>query len=143
SVPGRVSFAGLTGEMGGDVVFGQSREVNDCNKDWFFQRASVTEYGVGRVTCANLRTLELPHDWSTGFGFDSLSAVGFGGAYLSDGSGWYKKKFEAPVLESSKRVYVNFGGIYENSEGWINDTYLGKRPNGYVPILYDLTPYLN
>ena len=143
SLLGRLLFAAIMGVIGEDVVFGQSREVIDFNKDWFFRLDSVTDYREGRVNFANWRPLDLPHDWSIEFAFDSLSAAGSGGAYLSGGIGWYKKKFETPVLESSKRVYVNFGGIYENSEVWINDTYLGKRPNGYVPILYDLTPYLN
>lgn len=143
SLLGRLLFAAIMGVIGEDVVFGQSREVIDFNKDWFFRLDSVTDYREGRVNFANWRPLDLPHDWSIEFAFDSLSAAASGGAYLSGGIGWYKKKFETPVLESSKRVYVNFGGIYENSEVWINDTYLGKRPNGYVPILYDLTPYLN
>jgi len=40
-------------------------------------------------------------------------------------------------------VVVEFGGIYENSEVWINGQYLGKRPYGYIPFSYDLTPHLN
>jgi beta-galactosidase len=40
-------------------------------------------------------------------------------------------------------VVIEFGGIYENSEVWINGQYLGKRPYGYIPFSYDLTPHLN
>lgn len=38
---------------------------------------------------------------------------------------------------------MDFGGIYRNSEVWINGHYLGKRPNGYISFRYDLTPWLN
>jgi beta-galactosidase len=30
----------------------------------------------------------------------------------------------------------------QNSEVWINGHWLGKRPNGYISFVYDLTPYL-
>src|SRR6185436_6748033 len=33
-------------------------------------------------------------------------------------------------------------GVYRNSEVWINDHYLGKRPYGYSSFRYDLTPYV-
>jgi len=41
-----------------------------------------------------------------------------------------------------RTVTIEFGGIYENSEVWINGQYLGKRPYGYIPFSYDLTPHL-
>ena len=44
--------------------------------------------------------------------------------------------------EKNRKVFISFDGIYNNSEVWINGTYLGKRPNGYISFQYDLTPYL-
>lgn len=41
-----------------------------------------------------------------------------------------------------KVVSVLFDGIYMNSEVWINGSYLGFGPYGYIPIKYDITPYL-
>jgi hypothetical protein len=36
---------------------------------------------------------------------------------------------------------IEFDGVYENSEVWINGQYLGKRPNGYINFCYE-NPYL-
>jgi beta-galactosidase len=39
-------------------------------------------------------------------------------------------------------VFVEFDGVYRNSEVWINGHYLGKRPYGYSSFQYELTPHL-
>jgi hypothetical protein len=39
-------------------------------------------------------------------------------------------------------VVVEFDGVYQNSEVWINGHYLGKRPFGYITFSYDLTSHL-
>ena len=38
---------------------------------------------------------------------------------------------------------MEFDGVYQNSEVWINGHYLGKRPFGYISFAYDITPHLN
>jgi beta-galactosidase len=40
-------------------------------------------------------------------------------------------------------VFIDFDGVYCNSEVWINGHYLGRRPNGYISFQYDLSPYLH
>jgi len=43
----------------------------------------------------------------------------------------------------NRKGTIDFDGVYQNSEVWINGQYLGKRPYGYISFHYDLTPYLN
>ncbi|MBD1432014.1 glycoside hydrolase family 2 protein [Sphingobacterium sp. DN00404] len=131
------------GIIGIGVALGQSPKVIDFNMGWSFRLDSVSDYRDQGVDYQDWRQLNLPHDWSIELPFDSLSAGSSGTGYLSGGVGWYKKMFTLSETERSKRVYIEFGGIYENSEVWINNTYLGHRPNGYVPIVYDLTAYVN
>jgi beta-galactosidase len=52
-------------------------------------------------------------------------------------------KGELPEFCRNRKILVEFDGIYQNSEVWINGTYLGRRPNGYIPFFYDLTPHLS
>ncbi len=47
--------------------------------------------------------------------------------------------FRRMPAESS--VFVELDGVYRNSEVWINDHYLGKRPYGYSSFAYELTPH--
>jgi beta-galactosidase len=62
---------------------------------------------------------------------------------LPAGIGWYRKTFTVPNASKYKRLFIDFDGVYRNSEVWINGHYLGKRPNGYISFEYELTDYLN
>src|SRR5208283_4622079 len=56
--------------------------------------------------------------------------------------GWYRKHFNIPESYSGRKVFIQFDGVYQLSEVWINGQYLGKRPNGYIGFSYDLSPHL-
>ena len=87
------------------------------------------------------RNLDLPHDWSVEGPFrESPGSATF--AHLPTGIGWYRKRFSVPDSYRDKKVAVEFDGVYQNSEVWINGQYLGKRPYGYISFCHDLTPYL-
>ena len=44
---------------------------------------------------------------------------------------------------AAAHVFIDFDGVYRNSEVWINGNYLGKRPYGYSSFQYELTRFLN
>ena len=75
-----------------------------------------------------------------------LSARSAGSAsiarYLPTGIGWYRKHFSIPDSYRDRKVAIEFDGVYQHSEVWINGQYLGKRPYGYIGFYYDLTPHL-
>jgi beta-galactosidase len=89
------------------------------------------------------RQLNLPHDWSIEGSFSQSNPAGTGGGALPGGIGWYRKTFTLPATAKGKLVFIEFDGVYRNSEVWINGHYLGKRPYGYSSFTYDLTPHLN
>ena len=66
------------------------------------------------------------------------------GEHYRGGLGWYRKTFTLQKSKDlqAKKIFIEFDGVYRNSEVWINGTYLGKRPNGYISFRYELTPYI-
>ena len=58
------------------------------------------------------------------------------------GIGWYRKHFKIPAANAGKHFEILFGGVYMNSDVWLNGHHLGERPYGYTSFYYDLTPYL-
>jgi beta-galactosidase len=74
--------------------------------------------------------------------FESTSPSGSGGGYINAGKGWYRKEFNLPESIKDKRVFIEFDGVYMNSDVWLNDVHLGNRPYGYSSFQYELTPYL-
>jgi len=61
---------------------------------------------------------------------------------LRGGMGWYRKTFTLPASSKNKHVFIDFDGVYMNSEVFINGHSLGIRPNGYISFRYELTPFL-
>jgi beta-galactosidase len=112
------------------------------DRDWrFFLGDDSSASGIG-YNDNSWRLLNLPHDWSIEGEFKKDAPTGGGGGYLPTGIGWYRKQFVLPSSVRGKQVSIQFDGVYMNSEVWINGHYLGKRPNGYISFVYDLTPYL-
>src|SRR5207342_1098300 len=55
---------------------------------------------------------------------------------------WYRKTFTLPEDRRDRHVFLEFEGVYMNSEVWLNGQSLGKRPYGYSTFEYDITPYV-
>jgi beta-galactosidase len=89
------------------------------------------------------RILTLPHDWSIEGAFREDNPAGTSGGALPGGIGWYRKAFFLDEQDAQKQVCIDFDGVYQNSDVWINNHHLGSRPYGYSSFRYDLTPYLN
>jgi beta-galactosidase len=110
---------------------------------WRFRKGDFPGAEIPEFSELNWTTLDLPHDWSIEGSFDEKEPASFCGAYLPTGIGWYRKRFRLPDSYKDKKVTIEFDGVYQLSEVWINGQFLGKRPYGYVPFFYDLTPHLN
>ncbi len=126
-------------------TFANARPGNtvNFNKDWRFQLGDVTNGQAPELDDSKWRALNLPHDWSIEGKFDEKNPAGFGGGALPGGTGWYRKTFNVNESDKGKFVFIDFDGVYRNSEVWINGHFLGKRPYGYISFRYNLTPYLN
>jgi beta-galactosidase len=110
--------------------------------DWKFRKGDFPGAQVPEFSESDWKTLDLPHDWSIEGPFDEKEPSSFCGAYLPTGIGWYRKHFRLPDSYKDKKLTIEFDGVYQNSEVWVNGQFLGKRPYGYVPFFYDLTPHV-
>lgn len=120
----------------------QNRTTVLFTKDWKFYLGDDSAASQPAFNDANWRSLDLPHDWSIELPFNEHSPAGTGGAALDGGTGWYRKTFVLPADNKTKKIFIDFDGVYRNSEVWINGHYLGKRPYGFSSFRYELTPYL-
>lgn len=118
------------------------RIVLDFNDNWFFhlteEDASSPDYDHSKW-----EELSVPHDWSIEGEFDKDNPATTGGGALPGGIGWYRKAFYLPESDTSKRIFIDFDGVYWNSTVYLNGKKIGYRPNGYISFRYDLTSYLN
>ncbi len=115
--------------------------INFCH-DWKFYPGDIETAFEPEFNDSDWRMLNLPHDWSIEGEFSRDHPATPGGGALPGGVGWYRKIFTLSEEVEEKLVFIDFDGIYKNSEVWINGYYLGERPNGYISFRYDLTPFL-
>jgi beta-galactosidase len=118
------------------------RKTENFCKDWRFHLHDVPGGQESAFDDSQWRKLNLPHDWSIEGEFSKDNPATPGGGALPGGIGWYRKTFMEPESEKGKLVFIQFDGVYRNSEVWINGHSLGTRPYGYSTFRYELTPFL-
>jgi beta-galactosidase len=112
------------------------------HQDWRFNLGDIPG---GRWKCiddSTWRSVELPHDWSIELDRSVGNPSGNSGGFFPMGTGVYQKTFIAPQDWRGKKVFVEFEGVYMNTECYLNRDSLGIHPYGYTSFLLDLTPYL-
>ena len=124
-----------------NLGYSQRTETN-FNNDWRFILEDHPSYSKEEIDQSLWTTLNIPHDWSFEKGVRKGGDQGQGGGYHDGGIGWYRKQFNVHKESLSKITYINFDGVYMNSEVWINGNHLGKRPYGYISFRYDISTYL-
>ena len=82
----------------------------------------------------------MPHDWSSAGPF--RAEYGSGNGYAPGGIGWYRKYFRLD-RNQSRAVAIEFDGVYDWSEIWVNGQFVGGRPYGFSSFQFDVTPSSN
>src|SRR5947199_9777591 len=137
----RVTATVLFGLLGPRAAAAQ-RSTIDFDRAWRFHLGDVPGAQGADFDDAGWRRLDLPHDWSIEGDFSDTNPAGANGGALPGGVGWYRKTFSVAARDTGRVVFIEFDGVYRNSEVWINGHYLGKRPYGYSSFSYELTPHL-
>ncbi len=119
------------------------RQVESFNKGWKFFLGDTADASKVAFNDTEWRALNLPHDWSIEGSFSKDNPSTTEGGALPTGIGWYRKTFKVDSIPQNQKYYIDFDGVFCNSEVWLNGHYLGKRPFGYITFRYDMTPYLN
>lgn len=148
-VAGGAGLAALTpvGYMGRTVDDREGsskvRTRQQIDFDWRFHLGDVE--GGAEASSFNdndWRILDLPHDWSIEGKIEKSNPSSWHGGYYPGGIGWYRKKLKWDNSWKNRQVFIDFDGVYMNSDVWINGHHLGHWPYGYTTFRYDLTPYL-
>ena len=110
---------------------------------WTFTKGDIPDAQLPQSTVGSWTPVIIPHDWSISGPFSETEPCGSSGAYLPTGIGWYRKSFQLPRADAGRRILLQFDGVYQCSDVWINGQHLGTRPYGFTTFYYDLTPHLH
>jgi beta-galactosidase len=131
---------------------------SNFDTDWKFYRGKLDGAENPNFDDKTWRDVTIPNDWSVedlpvvsennishiiSGPFDSKAISGKHSSFTVGGTGWYRKHFIIPESDKGKIVYINFDGVYMNSDVWVNGHHLGNHPYGYTAFTYELSQYLN
>jgi beta-galactosidase len=93
---------------------------------------------------ATWRTINLPHDWAVELPFDAAADTnhGFkpiGPTFEKTSIGWYRRTFDLPAADSSKRIWLTFDGVFRDATVWVNGWLVRRHEGGYYPFREDIT----
>jgi beta-galactosidase len=133
------------------LLFSKNVQATDPNirqhllfdNNWKFVQEDIKDAERQEFDDSKWRTLNLPHDWSIEGEFKEDAVTQGPGGYLPTGIGWYRKHFSLSSIGKDQQFWIEFDGVYMNSDVWINGQHLGKHPYGYTSFYYDLTPFVN
>ncbi|HSY43771.1 MAG TPA: beta galactosidase jelly roll domain-containing protein, partial [Candidatus Acidoferrum sp.] len=117
-----------------------ARTVQDFDADWLFSKGNFAAAMMPAFDDSRWRTVTLPHDWSSDGPF--TDDWGSGNGYAPGGIGWYRKHFQLDTNQANASVTLEFDGVYDYSEVWINGKYAGGRPYGFSSFQCDLAPFV-
>jgi beta-galactosidase len=58
---------------------------------------------------------------------------------LSTGVAWYRKRFRLPAGSAGKKVFLEFEGIRQAGEFYLNGKFIGRHENGITAFGFDLS----
>ena len=117
-----------------------ARVTEDFDTHWLFDKGEFASAMLPAFDDRGWRTLNVPHDWSSEGPFSAEYASGTG--YAPGGIGWYRKHFRLDQNQPDRLVAVEFDGVYNYAEVWVNGQFVGGRPSGFMSFQFDLTPFL-
>jgi beta-galactosidase len=115
------------------------RQHLSMDYNWKFIRSNAKGAEKQDFDDTKWRTLNLPHDWSIEGEFTEDAPTKGNGGFLPTGIGWYRKHFSLSVNPKEQNVWIEFDGVYMNSDVWINGQHLGNHPYGYTSFYYELS----
>jgi beta-galactosidase len=106
------------------------RQSINFNRDWWFQPGDVAGAEAVKFDDARWEWLGLPHSFSMPYFAADRFYVGYG---------WYRKHFEMPAAWSGKRISLEFDGVFQVAELFVNGRRIGEHQGGYTGFAFDIT----
>ncbi len=105
------------------------------NNGWRFIRSDVAGAQAPAFNDSGWTSVNTPHTWNAADGAD-------GGNNYYRGVGWYRRHYTVPSELAGKRLYLQFAGVNQVADVWVNGTYLGQHKGGYSRFRFDVTAVL-
>jgi beta-galactosidase len=116
-----------------------ARNTYDMNIGWKFIRQDVPGAEAPDFSDSSWQTVSTPHTYNDVDTFNKIISHGGGqaGAYL--GPAWYRKHFKLPADLKDHRIYLEFEGMRQAGQIYLNGKDVGLYENGVTAYGLDIT----
>ena len=131
------------------------RQTTSLDFDWRFHRGDIPGVLPDHSTNQDLsptadflspayddsawQKVNIPHDYIVEGTFDPKAEIQHG--YLPAEPGWYRKTILIPAADRGRRLWLEFDGVYRDSQMWLNGHFLGRHASGYTSFYYDVSGF--
>lgn len=123
---------------------GAARLTLNFNPDWRFLKADAPAAGAPDFDDRTWANVSAPHTFNDIDSFDNYSPPNHRGEQNTwSGRTWYRKSFVVPQEWRGKEVFIEFQGVRQIAEVYLNGKLLGASKTGFIPFGFNLTPELN
>lgn len=113
-----------------DVQASGLRESMNLNREWKFHLGDAKGAESATFGDVNWQEIGLPHSFSMPY---------FAADKFYQGYGWYRKHVEAPPEWSGKQINLEFDGVFQVAEVFVNGKRTGEHKGGYTGFTVDIT----
>lgn len=111
------------------------RKKYNFNSEWRLKVGDAPDAKKTDFSDADWKRVTLPH------AFNEDEAFKLSIEQHTDTVVWFRKHFKVDNLKN-KKVFIEFEGVRQGGEFYLNGQYLGLHENGVMAVGFDLTPYM-
>lgn len=118
----------------GCLPFQTGAQKTNINRDWKFSIGNPEGTpAAADYNDSGWERIGLPHSFSIPYFRSKDFYVGYG---------WYRKIIKKESSWKEKQVYLDFDGVFQDADIFINGKSIAKHQGGYIGFTVDITPYL-
>jgi uncharacterized protein YcfL len=103
------------------------------NPGWKLQVGDIAGAETVGYNDASWKNIALPRAWNEDDAFKKDIVD------LSTGIAWYRKHFVLPVVHKGQKIFLEFEGVRQAADVYVNGTHVGLHENGVTGFGYDIT----
>lgn len=109
------------------------RAKYNFNSNWKLNVGDISAASAPDFDDTSWPTVTLPHAWNE----DSAFRVSIHD--LPTGIAWYRKHFRLPLNAAEQKIFLEFEGIRQAGDFYLNGQFIGRSENGVMAFGFDIT----
>lgn len=107
------------------------REEINFNREWKYMRGNPDSAEKSDFSDKHWEEVGLPHSFSIPYFMSKDFYTGYG---------WYRKNFTLAKEDLDKKLFLEFDGVFQEADVFVNGTKVGTHVGGYTGFSVDISP---